>query len=174
MKMKLRIPRYFPFVLAVLLAVFACSEDSSVNPNHPAGELIIDSVSVYVVRGVDPYSGNPAGKFAIDLYFELIGNPGAIYRIEFSPSPPGTNTLGLERPGYYLADPLPIDTHLEYHEEDLWFEYDYTDYDSIWTYCAVTAIFWNEYESHIRDETIHIPLGEDKKWFVLMIDVRDE
>ena len=170
--MKLRIPRYFLCAWAVLFAVFSCSEDSSVNPHYPDGELIIDSVSVYIVRGVDPYTGNPAGNFMLDLYYHLSGTTGAIYRVEFCPSPPGTNTFGIERPGYY-RDQLPINTPLEFHRH-MWFEFDYADYDSIGTYFAVTAKFWREYESHIRDETIHIPLGEDKKWFVLMIDVRDE
>ena len=172
MKMKPRIPRYYACALAVLLIVIACSEDSSVNPSYPDGELIIDSVSVYIVRGVSPYTGNPAGNFVLDLYYHLRGTNGAIYSVEFCPSPPGTNTIGIERPGYY-RDQLPINTPLEFHR-NIWFEFNYADYDSIGTYFSVTAKLWHEYESHIRDETIRVPQEEDKKWFVLMIDVRDE
>ena len=173
MNMKPRFPRYYACALTVLMLVLSCSEDSPVNPSHPEGELVIDSVSVYIVRGIDPYSGNPAGNFVFDLYYRLIGSTGTIYRVEFTPTPPGTNTIGIERPGYLRDGPLPINTPLEYHNH-LWFEYDYADSDSIWIYFAATVRLWSEFESTIREETIRFPLGEDRQWLLMKIDVRDE
>ncbi len=171
--MKYRIPKNVIVLwMSLFLTLSACSEDSTVNPNYPDCELIIDSVSVYVVRGIHPDYGTPSGHFFLDIYYQLRGATGSFYRVELSPSPPGTNTNVIEHPGYY-RNPQPINTPLELHF-DLWLEYDYADYDSIGTYFSVTAKFWREYESHIRMETVRIPLGEDKKWLVLMVEVRDE
>ncbi len=159
--------------ILLFLTLSACTEDSPVNPSYPEGELILDSVSVYVVRGAHPYYGTPAGHFFMDVYFHLRGATGSMFRVELAPSPPGTASIGIEHPGYALGDPLPVDTPFERHYE-FWLGYDFTDCDSIGTYFSATVKFWGEYESQVRDEPLYIPLGEDKKWLVMMVDVRDE
>jgi len=161
-------------LISLLTAFVACSDENLDYSTYPDGEIVVDSISIYVVRGLHPSTGQPAGEFVCDIYFEMEWQPGAICKIEIFPSPPAEYTTGVIYNSYSKNEPLPINT-LHEHHEDLWYlYYDFIDEDSIWVYFAIEAKFWRQVESRIQENTILIPRGEDRWFQTLKIDVRDE
>lgn len=156
----------------VLLLQFSCSDDISDNTSSCSGELIVDSFSVFIVRGEYPGLDEPAGLFVWKVIYRFDGAPGQIDAIEFSPDPPGGVIVGSSNMANY-KDPLPANTPHIYQDEN-WCIRDFSEYDSVFVYFAIDAKFWRQIESRIQDNIIIVPCGEDRWHIITKIDVRDE
>lgn len=135
--------------------------------------LQVDSATVYAVRGLYPNTGEPGGRFFCDIYYELRGNPGAIFKMEIYPYPPAKYYYGIQYNQIFSNDPLPVDMK-HVLSDDIWVKYDYADHDSIWIYLSVEARFWRDFEIEEIGFSERDLRGEDR-WFKSMkIDIRDE
>ena len=162
-----------PVLLLAVLAGAGCLEDDPAAWSIPASELVVDSAAVRAVRGTHPWSGLPGAGFDFDVHYELRGNPGAIYKIEITPYPPGDYRYVRQYTPIFDDDPLPAGVK-HVLSDDIWIEHDYAGYDSIMIYLFVEAVFWRDFEVGELGFSERSMRGEDTWFKAIKIDIRDE
>jgi hypothetical protein len=151
--------------ISLLLFSYSCTEDQSTY-SYTKGELIVDSLHVGVVRGLDPERGIPAGHIFVDAYFHLGGQTGVIERLAICPSPPMDLTRTYIYNSFLRGDPWKTEIPLELHE-DTWFDNDYSETDSIWVYVSLKAVFWRQIDNPYLSGPRRFYMGDDSyfDWF---------
>jgi hypothetical protein len=70
----------------------------------------------------------------------------------------------------YDRDPLVPGKYYRY-QDDIWIFADFSPYDSVSVYFSVQARFWNRLESRLQENPIILPLGEDRFYTLMKIEV---
>jgi hypothetical protein len=160
-------------IVPIVLSCAGCLEDDPVSFDAPYSVLYVDSASVHAEPGLHPYSGETGYRFVFDIYYELGGNPGAIFNVEIFPYPPARYYYGIQYNQIFRNDPLPADVK-HVLSDDIWIDYDYADHDSIWIYLSVEARFWRDFEVEEIGLSERDLRGEDRCLRSMKIDIRGE
>ena len=161
------------FFLSIALVFGSCSDEADERSKMLEPVLVVDSISMYVVSTEYPQPGEPVGLFVFEFSYLFGGAPGAIDIIEIIPSPPGGIRTSIHSNSGYDREPMASGIFYRY-ENDLRCYADFTPYDSVWVYFSVQARFWSRIESKLIESPAIFPMGDDRYYTLMKIEVREE